>query len=132
VDGGAFRDVGQVRGVKVRLAAVLQGAYFFLTGIWPLISIHTFQKVTGPKTDLWLVKTVGSLVAVIGLVIFLAGLRGSVTIEVVVLGVCSCAALAAVDVNYSLRGVISRIYLLDAVLEIALILLWVGSLAANR
>lgn len=48
-------------------------------------------------------KTVRSLVAVIGLVIFLAGLWGSVTIKVFVLAVCSCAALAAVDVNYSLR-----------------------------
>jgi hypothetical protein len=48
-----------------------------LTGICPLISIDTFQKVTRPKTDLWLVKTVGSLIASIGLVIVLAGLLGS-------------------------------------------------------
>jgi len=116
----------------VRLIAVFQGIYFFLTGIWPLISIDTFQKATGPKTDLWLVKTVGSLIAVIGLVIFLAGLRTSVTIEIFLLAVGSCTALAAVDINYSFRGVISRIYLLDAVLELALIFSWVAALATGQ
>ena len=110
----------------MRLIAVFQGAYFFLTGIWPLISIDTFQTVTGPKTDLWLVKTVGSLIAVVGLVILLAGLRGNVTFEIFLLAVGSCAALAAIDINYSLRGVISRIYLLDATLEIALIFTWLA------
>jgi hypothetical protein len=35
-----------------------------MTGLWPLVSIGTFQQVTGPKTDLWLVKTVGVLIAV--------------------------------------------------------------------
>jgi hypothetical protein len=36
-----------------------QGVYFFVTDIWPIISIDTFQRVTGPKTELCLVKTVG-------------------------------------------------------------------------
>src|SRR5947209_20610107 len=29
----------------------LQGAYYLATGGWPLISIETFQAVTGKKTD---------------------------------------------------------------------------------
>jgi hypothetical protein len=115
----------------VRLIAVLQGVYFVLTGIWPLISIDTFQKVTGPKSDLWLVKTVGSLIAVLGFVILLAGFRGNVTFEIFLLAVGSCAALAAVDINYSRRGVISRTYLLDAALETVLIILWIADLASG-
>ena len=43
-----------------------QGTYFFVTGVWPLLSMRTFEAVTGPKRDRWLVKTVGVLVAVIG------------------------------------------------------------------
>ena len=53
--------------------ALLQGAFFAVTGIWPLISPGTFQKVTGPKVDFWLVKTVGILIAVIGSVLMLDG-----------------------------------------------------------
>ena len=47
----------------LRRVAAVQGAYFVLTGIWPLFGINSFQAVTGAKTDLWLVYTVGCLVA---------------------------------------------------------------------
>jgi hypothetical protein len=33
------------------LVALVQGTYFFVTGIWPILSMNTFLKVTGPKTD---------------------------------------------------------------------------------
>ncbi len=36
-----------------------QGLYYTVSGLWPLISLRTFTLVTGPKVDLWLVKTVG-------------------------------------------------------------------------
>ena len=104
--------------------SVIQGVYFLLTGLWALVSIDTFQKVTGPKTDLWLVKTVGVLVAVIGSVLLLAAWSGDVSGSTVVLAVGSAGALAAVDINYSLKGAISKIYLLDAVAEIVLVMLW--------
>jgi len=42
-------------------------------GIWSLVSIGSFQKVTGPKTDVWLVKTVGVLVIGVGAALGLAG-----------------------------------------------------------
>lgn len=50
------------------MVALVQGIYFFVTGVWPLISTNTFQMVTDPKTDLWLVKTVGIILATIGAV----------------------------------------------------------------
>jgi hypothetical protein len=28
-----------------------QGLYYLATGVWPLVSIETFQRVTGRKTD---------------------------------------------------------------------------------
>jgi hypothetical protein len=83
--------------------------------------------ITGRKTDLWLVKTVGSLVAVAGLVILTAGIRDGVSFEIFLLAVGSAAALTVVDINYSLRGVISRIYLADAAVEAAIILVWLRS-----
>ena len=36
-----------------------QGVYYVVSGAWPLVHIDSFQKVTGRKTDLWLVHTVG-------------------------------------------------------------------------
>ena len=105
--------------------AFIQAAYFIATGVWPIVHIRSFMKVTGPKTDLWLVKTVGALVTVIGAVIALAAWRRRIDLEIVALTVLSAAALLAVDVIYVLRRVIDKIYLLDAVAEILLIAAWI-------
>jgi len=113
----------------------LQALYFVVTGVWPCVEIRSFQKVSGPKTDLWLVKTVGVLVSVIGGVIAVAGMRRRITPEIAALAVGSSAGLAAIDVVYSSRGRISRVYLLDALAEAAFIGAWGVALwrrAGNR
>jgi hypothetical protein len=105
-----------------RLLLLLQGGYYLLTGVWPLVSIGSFQAVTGRKTDLWLVKTVGVLVGVIGVVLLASGLRrGRSEPEVVALACGSAAGLAAIDTIYAARRTISPIYLLDALAEMVLI-----------
>ncbi len=106
------------------IVAAGQGIYFALTGLWALVSIRTFQMVTGPKTDLWLVKTVGALVGVIGGVLGLAASRHRVEPEIVLLGVGSAASLGAVDMIYVARKRIAPIYLLDALAELLLIAAW--------
>jgi hypothetical protein len=45
--------------MSVRSVALIQAAYYVGAGLWSLASIRTFEAVTGPKTDRWLVKTVG-------------------------------------------------------------------------
>jgi hypothetical protein len=104
--------------------ALLQGVFYILTGVWPLVDIGSFQLVTGPKTDLWLVKTVGVLVAVIGAALLVAARRRSLGDEIVVLAAGSALGLAAIDIIYSLSGRISAIYLGDAAVEIGLAVLW--------
>ncbi len=103
-----------------------QSAYFSITGIWPLLSIRTFEMITGPKTDKWLVKTAGVLITTIGAVLGLAARRGEATPEIALLAVGSAAGLAGIDVVYVAKKRISPIYLLDAVGEIVLIALWVA------
>lgn len=102
----------------------VQAAYFLITGVWAVVGIRSFQKISGPKTDIWLVRTVGLLTAVIGSVLALAGWRHRTTPEVAVLAVGSSAALAAIDVTYTVKGRISRVYLLDACANIMLIAGW--------
>ena len=104
--------------------ALVQGIYFFVTGIWPLVSMETFLKITGPKTDLWLVKTVGSILAVIGAVLILAQVNGEITASIVVLAMGSAFSLAVVEMVYVAKQVIPIIYLGDAFLELLLIAWW--------
>ena len=104
--------------------ALVQGLYFFIIGVWPLISMRTFLKITGPKTDLWLVKTVGVILAVIGAVLLYAWATAAVNPPVIALAIGAGLGLAIVEIIYVSRKVISPIYLGDAVLEILLVIWW--------
>jgi hypothetical protein len=107
-----------------RTVALVQAAFYAFTGIWSLVGIRSFQKVTGPKADIWLVKTVGVLVTVIGGALGLAGYRKQITPEITALAIGSAAGLATIDVVYVAQKRIRPVYLLDAAAEIGLIGLW--------
>ena len=89
-----------------------------------MIHVRSFEAVTGPKTDDWLVKAAGLLIGVIGIVLLAGGRRKPPSPELPLLAIGSAAALAAVDVTYVQKRVIRPIYLGDAVVEIALALAW--------
>jgi hypothetical protein len=110
--------------MQTRAVALVQGAYYIGTGVWPLIDIESFEKVTGPKVDKWLVRTVGALVAVIGGTIVSAAVRRTVTAETAALAVGSAAVLGAIDVIYASKGRIAPIYFADAGAEALLATAW--------
>ena len=103
----------------------LQGVYFFITGIWPILHLRSFMWVTGPKNDIWLVKTVGVLIKVMAITLLMASKRKEYTPAIGALAVSSAASLMLVDMYYALNDVIWDIYLLDAAAEMMLIFLWV-------
>jgi hypothetical protein len=107
----------------VRLAR-LQAIFYVATGVWPFVSMRSFEAVTGPKVDRWLVKTVGALVAVIGCALALASRRRQLAPEIVLVAAGSAAALATIDTVYVAKRRISPVYLLDAVAEMALVAGW--------
>lgn len=103
--------------------AWIQGAYCILTGLWPLLSMETFERVTGPKTDRWLVRTVAVLVIAIGLSIGFGGRNGPFGM-LRTLAIGSALGLAAIDVLYASRHVIRRIYLADAAAQVVFVIAW--------
>jgi len=127
--GNRLAPASGVRRSLPRTLAVAQGLYFLAIGLWPLVDLRSFMAVTGPKTDGWLVKTVGVLVAVIGAGLLLAARRRGPAPETVLTAVGAAAGLAAVDVTYTLRGRLAGIYLLDAVLEGVLLAAWAAATA---
>jgi len=114
-----------------------QGTYYLLTGVWPLVSIRTFQMVTGPKTDHlptgreadhWLVMTAGVLITAIGAALLTAAWRRRASPEIVVLAIGAALGLTSIDVIYTAREVIAPIYLLDAAIQLVLIGGWMAAL----
>ena len=100
----------------------LQAAYYVLTGLWPLVHFSSFELVTGPKADDWLVRMVGLLVVLIGVTLAVAVLRNAVwTLEITVLSAGATIAFSAIDTWYAFSGRISPIYLADAALEVVLL-----------
>lgn len=108
---------------------IAQGVYYLVTALWPLVSLRTFIIVTGPKTDVWLVKTVGALLVVIGIALIVGSNNEQTNANTICLGVLSALVLALIDIYYTLRKVIHKIYLGEAVVELAFVFLWIGFLA---
>ncbi|TXI88843.1 MAG: hypothetical protein E6Q40_03180, partial [Cupriavidus sp.] len=96
--------------------------YYLITALWPLVHMRSFLAVTGPKTDLWLVRTVGALILAISLPLIAAFATERTDSPIILLAAGSCIALATVDIVYVAKKVISPIYLGDAVIEIALLI----------
>lgn len=112
-----------------RRVALAQSAYYLTTGVWPLVSMKTFEAVTGPKTERWLVQTVGLLAASTGAGLAYGAHRGSVAPETRTIAVLTALSFAAIDVYYVYRKRISPVYLLDAVAEAALAAAWLHTSA---
>ena len=104
--------------------AVVQAIFYVLAGVWPMVNMETFLAVTGPKTDLWQVRTVGLLVTVIGVTLFAAVWRDRITPEITLLAVGAALCLAGIDLTHVSLGAISPIYLADAAVELLLVAGW--------
>ena len=115
----------------MNLVALLQGSYFIVTGMWSLVHIESFQWVTGRKTDFWLVNTAGILLTVIGSGLLLAATRDKVTPPLMLIGAASAAGLIAIELVYVLQRVISRVYLLDSLIEAGFLCCWLVFLATS-
>ncbi len=102
----------------------IYAVYFLLTGVWPVVHIGSFMAVTGPKNDLWLVRTVGLMITAVGLCIGVAAWQRQITLPILVLAIASSGFLMFIDVIYVAKRVIAKIYLLDAVVEAGLIGAW--------
>ena len=97
-----------------------QAAYYVVTGLWPLVSRRAFEAVTGPKTDWWLVQMVALLVTGIGTAIGVGARDERPAPAIRTLAISSALSFAGIDAVYSLRGQISKIYLADAAVELAI------------
>ena len=107
-----------------RHVALAQGLYYGATGVWPLLSRRTFEAVTGPKDDWWLVETVALLILPIGGALAAAGARDRVTPEIELLGAGAAGLLAASDVLVAVRRRGRWSYLVDAAASGAILAAW--------
>jgi hypothetical protein len=111
--------------LKQQTITKIQIVYYLLTGWWPIVHINSFMAVTGPKTDVWLVKMVGLLTIAIAIGLYYS-LKESKKVALA-LGITAAISYTIIDVYYSLNNIISDIYLGDAVVEVLIIVLLIIS-----
>ncbi|MBK6264060.1 hypothetical protein JKA74_03340 [Marivirga sp. S37H4] len=105
---------------------LVQGLYYFFTGIWPILHIESFVAVSGPKQDIWLVKTVGVLITVIGatMLVHYFSRRKKPFKEIAFMAIASAMGFILIDTYYALVDRIWDVYLLDAVAQLILLISW--------
>ena len=107
--------------MSTRTLATLQGSYYAATGIWSIVHRRSFERVTGAKTDYWLVRTVGGLAVAIGASLVIAGrAEGRAAAP---LALTAGLAFAAADAQAARAS--SRTYVLDGLIETFLVAAWV-------
>lgn len=109
----------------LRHVVFAQGIYYLATGLWPILSMASFQVVTGPKTDLWIVKTVALLLIVIGSALLAAAYQSKGGIPITILGLGTSLALVVIELVHIADGIISPIYLIDTLIELFFAVGWI-------
>lgn len=123
------RRPGDAPAITVERVERAHVAYWLFGALWPLVSMRSFERVTGNKRDEWLVRSVALLM--LSVVASLEAMRRSRVgdprdeASMRVLGATSAAALGSVALVGPLVGRISPVYLMDAAVDTALAILWV-------
>jgi hypothetical protein len=82
----------------------------------------SFEAITGPKTDFWLVRTVGGLATVCGVVLGVSVVRGRQQPEMQLLVTAQALVFVAADMFAATSQ--SRVYLGDVLGQAALLPAW--------
>ncbi|MET9957082.1 hypothetical protein ABZ135_36780 [Streptomyces sp. NPDC006339] len=101
-----------------------QGLFNLVGGLWPLVSLRTFERVYGRKTDDWLQKTSAGLLAAAGIGMLRAANTPEGMRDARRTGVGTALTFLLVDLVYVPRGRISPAYLMDAAKETAWLVAW--------
>lgn len=98
----------------------LQGLYYAITGLWPVISSDSFEQVTGPKNSLFLLTVTGLMIAIIGAALLLSFSKDK-TREILFLALATPLAFIIIEVIF--RASIRWVYFIDFAIEIIVFML---------
>jgi hypothetical protein len=109
---------------QMRILVIIQGSYYMITALWPLIHIESYMWLVGPITDVWLAKTVATMVIAISITMFFHLSLKTDHRPLILLGISSSLAFAYTDTYYTVEGTLSSMYLLDAAAEFLFLISW--------
>jgi energy-converting hydrogenase Eha subunit E len=111
---------------------IIQGIYTTITALWAIVDIGSFMKVTGPKNDIWLVKTLSVILLAIGLTFISHSFQHKISLPAITLALSTSLSLAIIDFHYVSEGVISRVYAADGIIQVIFFVFWIYIAAARK
>lgn len=115
-----------------RFIPLIQGIYFLITGVWPLVHLKSFMEVTGPKTDIWLVQTVAVLILSYSVLFFYVAFKKRIAPVYALMGTISTFGLAIIELYYYLQGTLKWVYFIDSIIEMIFFIYWLWYLLYYR
>lgn len=112
----------------IRILIVVHGAYLLIGGLWPLVHMPSFEAVTGPKAEHWLVRSVAGMLVVIAVVLLVQLRKHRVEASAVVVAMGASLTLGVVGIITAAQGVIDPIYICDGTLHLLFVALWCGAI----
>jgi hypothetical protein len=110
----------------------VQGTYTFITAVWPIVHIESFMWISGPKSDIWLVKTEGVTLMAISVCLLTGIFAKGDYLPIAALALFTSVGLAYVDFYYALNDTIWDTYMADGIIEIIFAICWLIVLWKER
>ena len=121
VKGPSATALGAVAAFFLFHPPLAQGIYYLLRGLWPFFrpGAHATDE------DVWLAQSGGLLTLVVGATLCLAAYRRKGSPEVILLAFGSALSLTVLELIFVFQERISKVYLLDAIIQVVLVASWV-------
>ncbi len=98
--------------------------YLLIGGAWPLLSLPTFEEVTGPKSDHFLVRTVALILVLVASILF-AQRKSPVERSAVFMAMGVSFILGSVAWISAAGGWVWKIYFIDGGIHLLFACAWV-------
>lgn len=102
----------------------VHAVYYLVTAVWGLADIDSFMAVTGPKADIWLVKTVSVLILPIVVSLVCGYFFNTHPVPVMLVAITAATGFAFIDFYYTANNTIRPVYTADGVVQSVLIIFW--------
>ncbi|HET9624594.1 MAG TPA: FAD-dependent oxidoreductase [Kofleriaceae bacterium] len=108
-----------------RSPRLAQGAYYVASGLWPVVSLRSYEALAGRERHGWFVRAVGGAVAAIGAAL----LRDDTTTprRTRRIGIAAALALGAASLGIALNRRKKAVYLVDAAVQAGFAAAWLAA-----
>lgn len=114
------------RDTIITTVGVTHAAFFLIGGLWPLVDMQSFESVTGPRSDHWLVRSLAGMLIIVGAALIWSVQRGHIDHSMRGVAAGSSGMLALVALISGMNGPVDPVSVIGASLHGVLALCWVA------